>query len=88
MYTQTHPYLAIPFGHGQRSCIARRLAEQNMVVTTLKVNLTNLTRMLDDNKFLQLIRRYKLEWMGSDLDCTTLPVNKPDGPILLKLTQR
>ncbi|EFA04695.1 cytochrome P450 302a1, mitochondrial [Tribolium castaneum] len=36
-YVQTHPYLVIPFGHGQRSCIARRFAEQNMVILILKL---------------------------------------------------
>lgn len=32
-----HPYAVLPFGHGSRSCIARRLAEQNMLVFILKI---------------------------------------------------
>ncbi|EEB13546.1 cytochrome P450, putative [Pediculus humanus corporis] len=32
-----NPYLVLPFGHGPRSCIARRLAEQNMQITILKL---------------------------------------------------
>lgn len=35
--TNTNPYLVLPFSHGMRSCIARRFAEQNMLVLMLRV---------------------------------------------------
>lgn len=35
--SNTNPYLVLPFSHGMRSCIARRFAEQNMLVLMLRV---------------------------------------------------
>lgn len=35
-----NPYLVLPFGHGMRACIARRLAEQNMLVLMIRVSIS------------------------------------------------
>lgn len=37
LYKQPHPFLLLPFGYGTRACIARRLAEQNMLTILIKV---------------------------------------------------
>ncbi|XP_011307740.1 cytochrome P450 302a1, mitochondrial [Fopius arisanus] len=64
-----HPYLLLPFGHGPRACIARRLAEQNLQLFLLR-----------------FFRAYSVEWRGGVIDCLSVPLNTPDGPIALELT--
>lgn len=36
--TDVNPHLVLPFGHGMRSCIARRFAEQNILILLLRVS--------------------------------------------------
>lgn len=36
-YEKFHPFMSLPFGFGPRSCIARRLAEQNISITLMRV---------------------------------------------------
>ena len=39
IYSHLHPFLSLPFGHGKRSCIGRRLAEQNLLMFLLRVSI-------------------------------------------------
>ncbi|KAG0718437.1 Cytochrome P450 302a1, mitochondrial [Chionoecetes opilio] len=66
-----HPFLVLPFGHGPRSCIGRRMAEQNLQTVIL-----------------QLISRYRVRWMGGELDCVSNLINEPDGPLEFTFTDR
>lgn len=36
---EINPFLVLPFGHGPRACIARRMAEQNMYTVIIQVNI-------------------------------------------------
>ncbi|EDW39453.1 GL17063 [Drosophila persimilis] len=69
-----NPYLVLPFGHGMRACIARRLAEQNIHVLLLRL-LRNF----------ELIWRGGTD---ADLDVVTLLINKPDAPVMIELRSR
>ncbi|XP_002009150.3 cytochrome P450 302a1, mitochondrial [Drosophila mojavensis] len=69
-----NPYLVMPFGHGTRACIARRLAEQNMHVLLLRL-LRNY----------ELIWRGRTD---VELDIETLLINKPNAPVLIELRRR
>ncbi|XP_050336821.1 cytochrome P450 302a1, mitochondrial [Bactrocera neohumeralis] len=68
-----HPYLVLPFGHGMRACIARRMAEQILLVFMLRL-LRNfeVTWMGGEDK------------MG----VRTLLINKPSRPVSIQLKRR
>lgn len=63
-----NPYMVLPFGHGPRSCIARRFAEQNLQVLLLRIC-----------RNLQFTWRGK-----SNLGSLSFLINIPDGPIKIK----
>ncbi|XP_034244458.1 cytochrome P450 302a1, mitochondrial-like isoform X2 [Thrips palmi] len=62
LQVKDNPFLVLPFGHGPRSCIARRLAEQHL--------LTLLLRIVHNHKIIWTSKK--------ELDCKTLLINKPD----------
>ncbi|XP_059475605.1 cytochrome P450 302a1, mitochondrial [Neocloeon triangulifer] len=63
-----HPYLSLPFGHGPRACIAKRLAEQNIQILLLKIAREFHITWHGDGA----------------LDCKSLLINKPDKPLRLQ----
>ncbi|KAF4523004.1 hypothetical protein B566_EDAN007434 [Ephemera danica] len=63
-----HPFLSLPFGHGPRTCIARRLAEQSVQLLLL--------RIIRDFEV-------TWEGEG-EMDCFTVLINKPDKPLKLR----
>ncbi|XP_050742021.1 cytochrome P450 302a1, mitochondrial isoform X2 [Drosophila biarmipes] len=68
-----NPYLVLPFGHGMRACIARRLAEQNMHILLL--------RLLREYELIW-------SGSDEEMDVKTLLINKPDAPVLIELRLR
>ncbi|CAH0384379.1 unnamed protein product [Bemisia tabaci] len=72
LYQPVSPYLVLPFGHGPRACIARRLVEQELCVLIMKVM-----------KDFQIEWNGK-----ETLDSKSYLINKPDGPISLSFLSR
>ncbi|KAF6198657.1 hypothetical protein GE061_008409 [Apolygus lucorum] len=69
-YNQVSPYLILPFSHGPRTCIARRLAEQNLLTLLIK---------LVRNYKLEWIG-------SGTLGIVTPLICKPDRPVKLRIT--
>jgi len=72
VYKKHHPYLVLPFGHGPRACIARRLAEQNIYIL--------LTRLVQRFEILWT--------GASQLDCQSHLINRPDKPLQFRFVER
>ncbi|XP_053955018.1 cytochrome P450 302a1, mitochondrial [Anastrepha ludens] len=68
-----HPYLVLPFGHGMRACIARRMAEQNIIVFLL--------RMMRNFEVTWTGGEAKV-------GVRTLLINKPSRPVSIQLKLR
>ncbi|XP_031640916.1 cytochrome P450 302a1, mitochondrial [Contarinia nasturtii] len=71
--TAINPYLVLPFSHGMRSCIARRFAEQNMLVLMLRI-----IRKYE-------IGWAGVEYLDVK---TTTTINKPEHPVKLTFKKR
>ncbi|CAG7667369.1 unnamed protein product, partial [Allacma fusca] len=67
-----HPYTMIPFGHGPRACIGRRLAEQNIYIVVAKL----------------LRRFHVKWQGSRKLDSLSQTINKPDSPLKFVFTPR
>lgn len=67
-----NPYTSLPFGHGMRSCIARRFAEQNVILFLLR-----LVRKFE----IKWTGNPRMEY-------STKLINVPDQPISIELIER
>lgn len=89
-----HPYLVLPFGHGMRACIARRMAEQSMLVLVLNVRNRTLNKGEGCGIYnwfsSQVVRHFELTWCGATehLDIVTHLINKPDQPVRIGFKRR
>lgn len=70
--TDINPYTSLPFGHGSRSCIARRFAEQNILIFLLR-----LVRKFEIKWTGNPVMEY-----------STKLINVPDQPISVELVER
>ena len=55
----------LPFGHGNRVCIGKSIAETSLIMFLIR-----------------FFSQFHIKWTGGDLDYTTVPINKPDAPLL------
>lgn len=84
-----NPFLVLPFGHGSRSCVARRLAQQNLLLFLLRVSSSICFSSFDFLNIFQLMRNFKVEWRGEPhLEVKTRGINEPASKITLKFDRR
>ncbi|XP_063698793.1 cytochrome P450 302a1, mitochondrial [Culicoides brevitarsis] len=67
-----NPYTSLPFGHGMRACIARRFAEQNIILFLLRLLRNFEVKWTGD----------------AQMEYSTKLINVPDAPISLELIAR
>ncbi|KAK3907690.1 Cytochrome P450 302a1, mitochondrial [Frankliniella fusca] len=70
-HVKSNPFLVLPFGHGRRSCIARRFAEQQLLTFLLRVARTH--QVSWDSP--------------EELGCISVPINKPDKSVKLRFSR-